>query len=103
MNWPDALGSPTLQPFNFLKRGIMHIGIIGAGKVGSTLGAAFSKAGHGVTLGVREPGKHPGSVSIAQAASSSEVLVLATPFAAQPDVVKSAGSLDGACSWSRTR
>ena len=95
MNWPDALGSPTLQPFNFLKQGIMHIGIIGAGKVGSTLGAAFSKAGHGVTLGVREPGKHPGSVSIAQAASSSEVLVLATPFAAQPDVVKSAGSLDG--------
>lgn len=73
----------------------MHIGIIGAGKVGSTLGAAFSKAGHAVTLGVREPGKHPGSVSIAQAVSSSEVLVLATPFAALNAVVESTGPLEG--------
>jgi 8-hydroxy-5-deazaflavin:NADPH oxidoreductase len=73
----------------------MNIGIIGAGKVGSTLGTAFSKAGHVVTLGVREPGKHPGSVSIAQAASSSEVVVLATPFSALTDVVTSAGAFEG--------
>lgn len=73
----------------------MNIGIIGAGKVGSTLGAAFSKAGHTVALGVREPEKSPGSVPIAQAVATSEVLVLATPFAALTDVVKSTGALDG--------
>ncbi len=73
----------------------MNIGIIGAGKVGSTLGAAFARAGHVVTTGVRSPSTVPGSVSVATAVSSAEVVVLATPFAALEDVVRSAGALDG--------
>jgi predicted dinucleotide-binding enzyme len=34
----------------------MRIGMIGAGSVGQTLGAALVAAGHEVTIGVREPG-----------------------------------------------
>lgn len=74
---------------------IMNIGIIGAGNVGSTLGAAFTKTGHTVTYGLREPSKVPGAVSIAQAVAASEVLVLATPFGALEQVVASTGPMAG--------
>lgn len=73
----------------------MNIGIIGAGKVGSTLGAAFTKTGHVVTYGVREPAKVPGSVTIAQAVAASEVLVIATPFGALEQVIASTGPMAG--------
>ncbi|MCA2980200.1 MAG: NAD(P)-binding domain-containing protein [Myxococcaceae bacterium] len=73
----------------------MHIGIIGAGKVGSTLGAAFTKAGQAVTMGVRSPGETPGAVSVAEAVAAAEVVVLATPFAAVEHVVDAAGPMAG--------
>ncbi|MBM4779142.1 MAG: NAD(P)-binding domain-containing protein [Archangiaceae bacterium] len=73
----------------------MNIGIIGAGNVGSTLGAAFTKTGHAVTYGLREPSKVPGSVTIAQAVAASEVVVLATPFGALAEVVASTGPMAG--------
>lgn len=73
----------------------MNIAIIGAGNVGTTLAAALSKKGHTVTLGVREPSKSPGAVSISEAAAKAEVVILATPFAALADVVKATGPMTG--------
>lgn len=73
----------------------MHIGIIGAGNVGSTLGAAFTRAGHQVTFGVRDPGKHPGAASIGDAVRAAEVVVLATPWGALKELVAATGPMEG--------
>ena len=68
----------------------MKIGIIGAGNIGSTLGRKWATVGHDVEFGVRGPtdAKYDdlhsvGSVvSIADAASFGEVILLALPGAA---------------------
>jgi predicted dinucleotide-binding enzyme len=73
----------------------MHIAIIGAGNVGATLGAAFTKTGHVVSFGLREPSKSPGAVSIEQAVAKAEVVVLATPFAALEGIVAATGPMAG--------
>lgn len=65
----------------------MKIGIIGAGKIGGTLGRKWAAAGHQITFGVRDPaspkfeglrdiGKTRG---ISEAAVFGEVVVLALP------------------------
>jgi predicted dinucleotide-binding enzyme len=83
----------------------MRIGIIGAGNVGGTLGRAWAAKGHQVFYGVQRPqddkvrerlqatgpGARAGLPS--EAAAFGEVIVLATPWPATEDAVKSAGSL----------
>lgn len=84
----------------------MRIAVIGAGSVGGTLGRRWAAAGHEVVFGVRDP--HSGKVkelltascnaraaSITDAAAQSEVVVLATPWPAAPDAIRSAGDLRG--------
>lgn len=83
----------------------MRIGIIGAGSVGGALGSGWARAGHEVTFGVRDPSspktaellKDTGAkaASVAAAAAFGEVVVLATPWEATQDAVKSAGDLAG--------
>ncbi len=85
----------------------MKIGIIGAGNVGSALGRGWAAKGHDITFGVRNPGdaktqeavKAMGgrarAVSVRDAASGAEVLVLATPWEAAQDAIKAAGDLAG--------
>lgn len=83
----------------------MRIGIIGAGSVGGALGRGWARAGHEVTFGVRDASdpkvkklmKETGAkaASVADAASGAEVVVLATPWGAIQDAVKSAGDLAG--------
>jgi len=69
----------------------MHIGIIGAGHVGSTLARSFVRAGHDVALAnSRAPetlhdletslGKHAHAMSAREAADYGEMVVLAVPF-----------------------
>ena len=80
----------------------MLIAIIGAGQVGKALGAGWGKAGHSVRYGVRDP-KNPKYASLgaqwlstpAEAAKLSEVVVLATPWNATLETVKSLGNLGG--------
>ena len=65
----------------------MHIGILGSGDVGRTLGAGFAARGHAVRLGTRSPdrpelqqwaaGTGATVASFADAAASSDLLVLA--------------------------
>jgi predicted dinucleotide-binding enzyme len=68
----------------------VRIAVIGAGNIGSTLGAKWAAAGHEVVYGVRSPGE-PGTASVADAASAAEIVVLAVPGAAAKDVLASLG------------
>ncbi|MBL8953833.1 MAG: NAD(P)-binding domain-containing protein [Myxococcaceae bacterium] len=66
----------------------MNIGVLGAGRVGTTLGAALVRAGHTVTYGTRD--------TLGQVATAAEGVVLATPYDALDAVVRAVGSaLDG--------
>ena len=62
----------------------MRISILGTGHVATTLAAAWSKAGHDITLGSRDPQAKAGQfdypvASLADAVAASDVIVNATP------------------------
>jgi len=74
----------------------MNIGILGAGSVGVALGLAWSRSGHRVQLGVRDPavprpqpsGQDALELAGLPQAASNEVVVLATPWAATVEMVR---------------
>jgi predicted dinucleotide-binding enzyme len=85
----------------------MKIGIIGSGNVGGALGGRWSKLGHEVVFGTRNPqgaevqqlaarasGK-TSAASLADAAREGEVLLLATPWPATEQVLAGLGDLNG--------
>ena len=59
----------------------MRIAIVGAGRVGTTLGAGWTAAGHDVVYGVREA-EGGDRLAVAEAATGADVVVCALPFAA---------------------
>ncbi len=80
----------------------MNIAILGAGRVGTTLGTRFANAGHNVTYGVRNPDdpKHASLsttrqriATLADAAAAADVAILTTSWAGAHDVLASAGNL----------
>jgi 8-hydroxy-5-deazaflavin:NADPH oxidoreductase len=80
----------------------MQIAIIGAGNVGKALATGWIAAGHQVVFGVRAPQPPPADgpagaayASVADAAGSAEVVVLATPWPAVRDALAAAGDLAG--------
>jgi 8-hydroxy-5-deazaflavin:NADPH oxidoreductase len=85
----------------------MKIAVIGAGSVGGTLGRRWAELGHSICFGVRDVadkdvkdlvGKIKGDArlaSVGDAAKDAEVVVLATPYAANPAAIASAGDLAG--------
>ncbi|HLI64310.1 MAG TPA: NADPH-dependent F420 reductase [Terriglobales bacterium] len=85
----------------------MKIGVIGAGNVGGALGKLWAEKGHEIMFGVPDPrgakvqelvksiGKHARAGSVKEAASFGEVVVLATPWPATQDAIKSSGDLSG--------
>lgn len=84
----------------------MRIAIIGAGNVGSTLGRAWSRVGHGIVFGVQEPlsDKHSAATAAAGnaevttvplAAKGADVIVLAVPWDAVPAALRACGNLEG--------
>jgi 8-hydroxy-5-deazaflavin:NADPH oxidoreductase len=71
----------------------MRIAVIGAGNVGGALGAAWVRAGHQVTFGVREPGAKSsvpgaGASGVKTAIEQAEVIVLAVPYGAAAETVQ---------------
>ena len=71
------------------------IGVIGSGNIGSTIGEAWRRAGHDVAFGARAP-QPPDTVAIADAIAGAEVVLLATPGAAVPELLATHGpALDG--------
>lgn len=85
----------------------MKIAIIGAGNVGGALGKNWAKAGHTIIYGVRDPvagktrpplseiGGAATSLVVPDAVRQGEVIVLATPWNAVPDVITAMGDLRG--------
>jgi 8-hydroxy-5-deazaflavin:NADPH oxidoreductase len=77
----------------------MRVGILGSGDVGKALAAGFSRSGHDVTMGTRDPSKLAAFASqhksvkvgsFADAAKFGELLVLAVKGAAAADVLRDA-------------
>ena len=82
----------------------MTLAILGAGSVGTTLGAGFARAGHAIVYGVRDPdaAKHAplraaGArvTTMAGAVEGADAVILATPWAAAEAALKAAGDLGG--------
>lgn len=85
----------------------MKIGIIGSGNVGGTLGKAWSRHGHMVCFGLRsgddsqakallaDAASSARAASVQEAAMSSDVIVLATPWEAAHQAISAAGDLRG--------
>jgi len=70
---------------------VARIAVIGSGSIGSTIGEAWRRAGHEVAYGARSP-EAPASLSIADAIGSAEVVLLAVPGAAVPELLAAYGS-----------
>jgi len=51
----------------------MKIGVIGAGKIGGTIGGKWEAAGHEVTYGLRDPSKRKGARTIDQVGGPDQV------------------------------
>ena len=85
----------------------MNIGIIGSGNVGGALGRRWAKNGHSVTFSSRNPqskemqqlvseaGPNAKAGLITDVVRQSDVLLLATPWGATEQILKSAGDLSG--------
>jgi 8-hydroxy-5-deazaflavin:NADPH oxidoreductase len=85
----------------------MKIAVLGAGSVGGTLGRRWAELGHTVCFGIRNVedadakalvGKIKGEArlaSVGDAAKDADVVVLATPYAANPAAIAAAGDLAG--------
>jgi predicted dinucleotide-binding enzyme/3-methyladenine DNA glycosylase Tag len=83
----------------------MKIAVLGAGRVGSTLGRLWHAAGHDVTFAARhatrpralaaELGEHAHAASVADAVAGAEVVLVAVPGPAVTDVLQAAGPVDG--------
>jgi predicted dinucleotide-binding enzyme len=82
----------------------MKIAVMGAGNIGGTLGRTWVAAGHEVRFGVSSPANYGALAALgatvtgaADAAEGAEVVVLAVPGGAVPDVLTQAGAaLNGA-------
>jgi NADPH-dependent F420 reductase len=85
----------------------MKIAVIGIGNVGGTLGTRWAGMGHDIVFGVREPTSpkvksllkltenKARAASVSDAVASSDVVVLATPWAVVRDAIAVAGDLRG--------
>jgi predicted dinucleotide-binding enzyme len=67
-----------------------RIAVIGSGNIGGTIGEAWRRAGHDVTYASRSP-QPPETVAIADAIGAADVVLLATPGAAVPEMLATHG------------
>jgi 8-hydroxy-5-deazaflavin:NADPH oxidoreductase len=70
------------------------IAVIGSGNIGSTIGEAWRRAGHDVAFASRSP-EPPGTVAIPDAIAAAEVVLLAVPGGAVPDLLAEHGAALG--------
>jgi predicted dinucleotide-binding enzyme len=72
-----------------------RIGVIGSGNIGETIGEAWRRAGHEVVYASRSP-EPPRTVAIADAIAGADVVLLALPGGAVPQLLDEHGAaLDG--------
>lgn len=71
------------------------IAVIGGGNIGATIGEAWRRAGHDVAYASRSP-EPPRTVAIPDAIAGADVVLLAVPGGAVPDLLREHGAaLDG--------
>jgi len=80
----------------------MKIGVIGAGRIGSTFGALWVKAGHEVMFSDRDPeavkramnglGPRASAGSVQEAVAFGEAILIAVPYAALPAIRDQVGA-----------
>ena len=90
-----------LAPSSFAQGISVRIGIIGSGKLGGTVGALWVQAGHEVLFSSRHPeelkemaaklGPKAHTGTVAEAIAYSDVLLLAVPYGALPDIGRDYG------------
>jgi 8-hydroxy-5-deazaflavin:NADPH oxidoreductase len=74
----------------------MKIAVIGAGRIGGTIGGKWEAAGHEVVYGLRDPSKNKNAKPIADALRSAGTVLLAIPGGAVVQFVRQhAKDLDG--------
>lgn len=74
---------------------MMRIAVVGSGRIGTTIGEAWSRAGHEVAYASRSP-QPPDTLAIPDAIAAAEVVLLAIPGAAVPELLAEHGAaLDG--------
>jgi predicted dinucleotide-binding enzyme len=85
----------------------MQLAVIGAGNVGGTLGRRWSRAGHAVTFGVRNPsdpkvagllrdiGPGANAAPVSECARHAAVVVLTVPWESAENALRETGDLQG--------
>ena len=84
----------------------MQIAIIGSGNIGGALAAGLAKQKHHIILGARntsspdiealtKSSKNITAATVADAVAQSDVIIIAVPLAAVPEVAKSLGNIKG--------
>jgi len=90
----------------FAQKKPMKIGVIGSGRIGSTIGGLWAKAGHEVMFSDRDPEQakraaeaaaaasktSPRTGTVEQAVAFGEVVLIAVPYKALPDLQQQIGS-----------
>lgn len=98
----DFFEGPAVENETVGDWGTMRILVVGAGKVGGTLGQRWLAHGHDVLLAVPDPDKSNYSalpkdrMRRADGRHGAETVVLATPFAAAKSAIEALGDLRGA-------
>src|SRR5256714_8989217 len=91
----------TLVPSAFAQGKATKIGIIGAGRIGSTFGALWAKSGHEIMFSDRDAdvakkaaeavGSKARSGSVEQAVAFGDVVFIAVPYGALPAIAQQVG------------
>ena len=96
-----AATAATLVPSAFAQGKPTKIGIVGSGRIGSTFGMLWTKAGHEVMFSDRDAdvakkaaaaaGSKAKSGSVEQAVAFGEVVLIAVPYGALPAIARQVG------------
>src|SRR5690242_4757446 len=97
-----AVSAATLVPSAFAQGKPTKIGIIGSGRIGSTFGTLWAKAGHEVMFSDRDAdvakkaaeavGSKARSGSVEQAVAFGDVVFIAVPYGALPAIAQQVGA-----------
>ena len=97
-----ALAATAMIPPAFAQGRPMKIGVIGSGRIGSTIGGLWVKAGHEVMFSDRDPdqvkraidglGPRARAGSVAEAVAFGDAVLIAVPYMALPAIQQQVGA-----------